>query len=283
MELVHRPTVELVAATKIRWEAIRRMLESRGFEWSHTDIDDHAAAAATLEGVNYVEGSDGALLAEMAGRGCYNSYDGDLGAGMGRKTNRKYIEHIIEVMHGSVLEHAWFTFAIWGNSRGFTHELVRHRVGTAFSQSSTRFRDEGKFGRFVVPPLFRDDPASLAKLQHHADKTQDTYLWLVDRAEQLLEDTPGMTKLSRRKTGRGAARSVLSIGTESSITVSMNIRQLRNFFDQRATPWAELEIREIAMDVYDLIVAEEPVCFFDYKVLDLPDGTRALETEYRKV
>jgi thymidylate synthase (FAD) len=44
----------------------------------------------------------------------------------------KYINHIRESRHGSILEHASYTFLFYGVSRSLTHELVRHRVGTAF-------------------------------------------------------------------------------------------------------------------------------------------------------
>src|SRR5262249_43014195 len=59
-------------------------------------------------------------LAEMAGRVCYMSY------GKGRKSNAEFLGHIVEVGHGSVLEHAVWSFLVTGVSRSFTHELVRH-------------------------------------------------------------------------------------------------------------------------------------------------------------
>src|SRR5688500_12421245 len=40
---------------------------------------------------------------------------------------------VVDSGHGSVLEHVNFNFVITDCSRVFTHELVRHRVGTAFS------------------------------------------------------------------------------------------------------------------------------------------------------
>jgi thymidylate synthase (FAD) len=54
--------------------------------------------------------------------------------------------------HGSVFEHASIVFQVAGVSRSLTHELIRHRVGTAYSQESQRYVD-AKDIRFVVPPL----------------------------------------------------------------------------------------------------------------------------------
>lgn len=42
------------------------------------------------------------------------------------------IQSIINTGHGSVLEHVYLNFVITNCSRIFTHELVRHRVGTSF-------------------------------------------------------------------------------------------------------------------------------------------------------
>ena len=55
--------------------------------------------------------------------------------------NRAYLGHILEVGHGSVLEHAVFNFIITGVSRSFTHELIRHRAGSG-TRNCQRYVDE---------------------------------------------------------------------------------------------------------------------------------------------
>lgn len=289
MELADTHRVELIARTEIRWDKLQEVLAERGLKWRHDTGEGPIRGGRWLgsprEGgrVALVQGSNAALLAEYAGRGCYNSFDGDSGAGMGRKTNREYVEHILEVGHGSVLEHATFTFQVWGNSRGFTHELVRHRVGTAFSQASTRFRNEAEDGRFVIPPLFRGDEEAEAILAQAAANSLDAYDKLRACARRLLKDVD-IDKTAKIKTARGAARSVLPIGLESPIVVTMNIRTLRHFLEQRASRYAELEIREIAVAIWRIMLVEEPVLFGDYRVVVLTDSTEALESaQTRKV
>ena len=74
------------------------------------------------------------LLCKVAGQTCYMSF------GPGRTTNAHagaYFDGkpgnpasgIKGQKHGSVLEHANFTFLTYGISRSLTHELVRHRAG----------------------------------------------------------------------------------------------------------------------------------------------------------
>ena len=45
--------------------------------------------------------------------------------------NHSYISHVLEVGHGSVLEHAVFNLLFTGVSRSLTHELVRHARASA--------------------------------------------------------------------------------------------------------------------------------------------------------
>ena len=56
-----------------------------------------------------------------------------------RDDQAKYLQNILRSGHGSVLEHVSFTFVLHNVCRVFTHELVRHRPGTAISQESLRF------------------------------------------------------------------------------------------------------------------------------------------------
>jgi thymidylate synthase (FAD) len=48
------------------------------------------------------------------------------------------VRKVMESGHGSTIEHVNFTFAISGVTRTLTHQLVRHRAGTAFDQQSQR-------------------------------------------------------------------------------------------------------------------------------------------------
>jgi thymidylate synthase ThyX/transposase-like protein len=69
----------------------------------------------------------GEHLAEVAGRVCYMSFAKPRPGG-----NQTYLHHILEVGHGSVLEHAAWNFIFTGVSRSLTHELVRHRSGWSY-------------------------------------------------------------------------------------------------------------------------------------------------------
>jgi thymidylate synthase (FAD) len=110
-----------------------------------------------LEFSDYLEDptdiDDGAQLVKAAGQVCYASF------GPKRTKNdeaSKYLGHIKESGHGSVLEHANYSLLLYGVSRSLTHELVRHRAGFAFSQLSQRYVS-GKVLRFVERPEYQKD------------------------------------------------------------------------------------------------------------------------------
>ena len=72
---------------------------------------------------------DSSQLCKTAGQLCYASF------GPRRTKNENaaaYFERLTSAGHGSVLEHASFSFLLYGISRSVTHELVRHRAGAGF-------------------------------------------------------------------------------------------------------------------------------------------------------
>src|ERR1700735_5479766 len=112
------------------------------------DYDQVAAYLREVSGQSWLErldrgggGSGAENLAEFAGKICYRAWEPGLNPNVRwvRTDHRKYLENILSSAHGSVLEHVSFSFVLHNVSRIFTHELVRHRPGTAVSQESMRF------------------------------------------------------------------------------------------------------------------------------------------------
>ena len=48
-------------------------------------------------------------------------------------------------------------------------------------------------------------------------------------------------------------------------------------------PAADVEIRKVVLAVLAILQAESPNLFGDYELVQLPDGTQAAQTKYRKV
>jgi thymidylate synthase (FAD) len=255
LAVVREPSVYLVGRQTVDAVAIERFLGDHGVTWQ-TDT-----------------GVGGERLAEIAGRVCYMSY------GKGRKTNREFLGHIVDVGHGSVLEHAVWSFLITGVSRSFTHELIRHRH-FSYSQLSQRYVDESE-SAFVEPEVIAADPALHAVWVEAVNATRAAYDRLVAGLQERFTDVPDKTL--RRKLARQAARSVLPNATETKIFVTGNARALRHFIELRGSEHADVEIRAVAVAMLKLLQAESRNLFADYTLVPLADGSFATHTEHPKV
>ena len=255
LKIVREPKVYLVGRQVVSDPDIQRFLADEGVSWQ-TDTEVGAER-----------------LAEIAGRVCYMSY------GKGRKTNEAFLQHIIEVGHGSVLEHGVWSFLITGASRSFTHELIRHRH-FSYSQLSQRYVDESD-SDYVEPDVIANDPELHAVWSEAVNAARTGYDKLVAGLEAKFTDVSDKTL--RRKMARQAARSVLPNATETKIFVTANARALRHFLEQRGSTGAEPEIRKLANRILDVLAQDSPNLFGDYQKIPLPDGTFEIKTPYPKV
>ncbi len=258
LEIINEPSVYLLGRQAVDEEALSGFLSEH--EVSNWTTDTEVA---------------GEKLIETAGRVCYMSFQRPRPGG-----NKAYISHLLEVGHGSVLEHAVFNLLVTGVSRSLTHELVRHRAGFGFSQLSQRFVDESKCS-FVEPEIIAGDPELHRLWLESMQASQSAYRALADRLTEKFKDIDDRTL--RRKKAREAARSVLPNATETKIFVTANARSLRHFIEMRGDVAADVEIRRLAVAVCKLMQKEAPNLFGDYTLIDVPDGGQAVTTEHRKV
>jgi thymidylate synthase (FAD) len=228
----------------------------------------------------------GEVVAEFAGRLCYLSFGEDAGMEGGHKTiqgrtsNESYIANILQVKHGSVLEHAVWTLLIEGVSRSLTHELIRHRAGFGFSQLSQRYVDESEIG-FVLPPEIREGSRGYEIWTQTCEQSLEGYRALLDElAEQVGESGPATM---RKKRARQAARSVLPNSAETKIVVTGNARAWRHFMESRGSGSADMEIRRLSGYVLRLLHDEARHIFGDMHLVPNADGIDVIETAHSKV
>lgn len=232
-----------------------------------------AVPQATLQSQD--QGSLAGRLIEYSGRECYDSY------GKGRGSD-EFHQHILVVGHGSVLEHASLSFHIQGISRGCSHELVRHRAGTAISQRSTRYVDENE-SEWAWHPLMTATPLDEELIETIREDAQGAYCYIRERVEAKLKQR-GVDALTARKQARGAARGVLGNALSTSLVWTANIRALRHVLENRAHPAADAEIRLLANRLYEAAHPYCPEYLSDYEKSDAPDGIGyCLTTIHRKV
>ncbi len=258
LTIIREPKVYLVGQQVVDDSELTRFLADHNVSHWRTDTEEA-----------------GEILVETAGRLCYMSFARPRPGG-----NHAYIDHILEVGHGSVLEHAVFNLILTGVSRSFTHELVRHRAGFGYSQLSQRFVDESE-AEFVEPDPIADDPELHRIWLEAVTSCQTAYKNLADGLAAKFSEIPDRTL--RRKKAREAARSILPNATETKIFVTGNARALRHFIEMRGDAAADAEIRKVALAVLQVLQVASPNLFGDYQILNLPEGGQSVSTTHRKV
>ncbi|MBT3261295.1 FAD-dependent thymidylate synthase [bacterium] len=177
---------------------------------------------------------------EKAGRTCYKSQ-----SNITNQSAKIFIEKIRKLGHESVLEHSSMTVRFYNISRGFTHEIVRHRL-CAFSQESTRYVGYHKGDlEIIVPPH---------KINTPEIKDIDTVLTQIEECYKKL-----------KKIGWKAEdiRQILPIGIRTEIVMTTNFREWRHIFKLRTSKAAHWEIKKVLTDLLNWCKLNIPVVFDD--------------------
>ena len=201
----------------------------------------------------------GELLVEFAGRACYRSWEPGLNVNVTRvRTDRReYFENLLRSAHGSVLEHAGYSFALRNVSRVFTHELVRHRAGSAFSQESLRYVRLTDIGFRVAPALEPVRERVLAIVEQLEEFQRDA-------AQALGIDDEGVP-FHVKKEVTSALRRLAPIGLSTDIIWSANLRTLRHVIEMRTAEGAEEELRSVFDEIARVMLREAPLIFQDFE------------------
>lgn len=212
-------------------------------------------------------------IVEAAGRICYMSF----GAKQSPRSNLEYIKNLIQMGHESVLEHISWTVLITGISRAFTHQLVRHRVGFAFSQLSQQYHDE-RNADFVMPVGLEDLPDAAKAWNQAVEAAQQAYAAIIESLErQENAATLGLGKKKEvQRAVRSAARSVLPNATETKIIMTANARAIRHLFKTRGAIPGDIEMRSVTAELLRILRPEAPAVFFDFEVQIWPDKLPAV-------
>jgi thymidylate synthase (FAD) len=257
-----QPSVFVIARPSIDLDGMRAYLQDVGGEsWLERRLQE-------------ADGSpNGGLIVEFGGRACYRSWEPGLNVNVTkvRTDQREYFANILRSAHGSVLEHANYSFAIRNCSRVFTHELIRHRAGSAFSQESLRYVRLTDIG-FRVPPALEPVREQVLSIVEQLEEFQ------VQAAKELGIDQEGIP-FHVKKEVTSALRRLAPTGLSTDIIWTANVRTLRHVIEMRTAEGAEEELRLVFDQVARIMQAEAPGLFQDFVRHD--DGCWV--PEHRKV
>jgi thymidylate synthase (FAD) len=215
--------------------------------------------------------SDGEALCSFYAKLCYKSLT--LGKNQNVSKIRDVESNLIGCFnsgHGSVFEHCQLNFIITDCSRIFTHELVRHRVGTAFSQTSGRYVAIDDID-LIADPLLLEDLECRQAIEELVKKTEKTAEFL---RSKLIQEGDSFAK---KKKVTSAIRRIAPNGQSNEIGFSLNIRALRHTLVLRTSSHAEWEIRLVFNQIADIIENKWPLMLYGLKKVDTGDGLFAWE------
>jgi thymidylate synthase (FAD) len=238
-------------------------------------LAEHYQAVEWLNNARNLQPNESEFLIELAGRACYRSFGVGLNPNVTkiRDNPRDYLTNVLEKGDGSILEHANVTFAFLNVSRIFTHELVRHRAGTAISQESLRYVRPKEVNVWMPPdvePVSKKFLETVEDIQRHYRDLEAGFDWDKMTFEQ-------------KKRVTSALRRILPDGIATNIIWTANHRTIRWVIEMRTDPSAEIEIRKVFGQVAEICMRDYQLLYSDFSRRTLPDGTSQYVPKFSKV
>jgi thymidylate synthase (FAD) len=146
-------------------------------------------------------------------------------------------------------------------SRVLTHELVRHRAGTAFSQTSGRYVRLDEIDLFL-PRVVRDRPEAVAVYMRAQKQMEDNARELAAIFEI------DKQSFAVKKEMTSAIRRILGNGQSNNIIVTANHRAWRHIIEMRTGEHVEEEISFTMTEVARLLAERYPAIYADIEFSD---------------
>lgn len=264
-----------IARTTVDREAVRAWLDDLGA--NEFEIPDEETVR------------DPALLVALAAKQCYMAFQPGLNPNVNkvRKDMVEYLDNVLKQRHGSVIEHATFTFAVNGCSRVFTGEINRHRAGVAISERSMRYiRYTEKDISFWMPECFRETESDDTQIKNKKEQSRNLLTEMFTSqgnameqfAEIWKEELDPKSTFHLKKVLTSAFRRCVGMGIATGGVWTLNLRALRHTIALRTDPSAEEEIAHIFKKIGAIMLKELPEIFGDFK-----EENGAFVPEYWKV
>jgi len=262
-------SIHIIAETRVDHRGMDDALRALGAPDWHTDYTNSAE-----------------LLAEFAGRLCYKSFAPGLNPNVTkvREGNAQYLGNILSQKHGSVFEHATTSVLFIGVSRILTHELVRHRPGTAYSQESQRYVRLDKFEVYIpdLTEAFNEIAKATENTPEWAQEQQGKFVQIVDMFSKFGEEhIKGLifqymlddkrVSFHAKKQITSALRRLLPGGVNTNILVTCNHRTWRHILANRTSVGAEQEIRENMFKLAQMFSERYPNIYQDMRFEPIRD------------
>lgn len=266
-------TVHVLAKTIVDREVVREWLDEMGADEFEIPSEETV--------------SNPALLVALSAKQCYMAFQPGLNPNVNkvRQDMLVYLDNVLKQRHGSVLEHAVFTFGINGCSRVFTGEMNRHRAGVGISERSMRYVRYTDI-KFWKPECFREKPDDTEDVVYKKKQSLDLLTAQFASQERMMasfadiwkEELAPSSTFHAKKVLTSAFRRGIGMGVATGGVWTLNLRALRHVIALRTDESAEEEIVHVFKKIGKIMIAQVPEIFGDFKEIN-----GALVPEYWKV
>jgi thymidylate synthase (FAD) len=245
-------------------------------EMDQAGLEQYLAAVGAPEWTTDA-GTGAETLIEVLGRMCYRSFAPGLNPNVTkvREGNKSYLSNVAAQGHGSLFENATDTYVLFDVSRVVTHQLVRHRAGTAWAQESGHYvRVEGI--KSWMPPAIAAVPEAAALYTETMRGLEEVQL----RMARLL-DVDNLP-FHEKKRATTAMRRLVPDGIATAIAMTGNHRAWRWTIQLRTERHNDEEIRLVMADVFRQQWERYPNLYRD-ATTELVDGIPEVKFDNEKI
>ncbi len=151
------------------------------------------------------------------------------------------LEMLAENGHHTPYEKSMLHFLVTADTASHIH-ILKHRIGVSVNGESARYK-ELKEDKYLVPNDWPSEEQILL-VEHMEDSLKKYHECLARLVEKGVP----------RKRAKESARFYLPYSNQITLDVSFNFRSFYHFLNLRNKPDAQLEIREIAQKMLDLVI-----------------------------
>src|ERR1700722_11618483 len=248
-----------VAKTVVDKQEVRKWLDDLGANEYQIPDDEMTTNAA--------------LLVALAAKQCYLSFTPSLNPNVTKVRSDlvEYLDNILASGHGSVLEHACFSFAINNVSRVFTGEMNRHRAGWAISERSMRYIRFEDCISWWMPLSLQENPNDPPEISERKLRTRNEFHSMFSlqseaygRLVKIWDMDAGDKNFHYKKTVTSCLRRIIGMGGATGGIWTGNVRALRHVIAMRASAAAEEEIYHVFSRIAQMMVDSELMLFGDF-------------------
>ena len=150
-----------------------------------------------------------------------------------------FIKRLVDEGHHTPLERGFLHFLVTADTATHIH-ILKHRIAVSVNSESARYK-ELKDDKFYVPDDWPDEEQQA--LKEHMWHSYHKYHAAVKRLEPVIG----------RKRAKESARFYLPYANQCTLDITFNLRSFFHFQKLRNSEHAQLEVREVARKMLELV------------------------------